>query len=476
MQRSVGLLADVISFDYYHIMASPEWDIALRAPTNHNEPDWATAQLPRGWERPRWFANGSLDSTIRYLLAPEGSRARVLLWRQLEWERWLICSRSPARQRAKRALKARQLDGLPLGAALARGASERLWPCRAQRWLDRYQATACGERTRLADRDCYHSWWMHPYWRLLLSKYDIIQAYATFTAIPAKLGVPFVAYEHGTLRVLPFTDTAEGRACRESYQAASAVFVTNLDNIDAARQLKLKKPVWLPHAFDKQACFAFARAHRQIWPSLTTFIAPARHHWTGGDDPGWAKANNRVCQAAKLLAAKGRRFRLQFIEWGEDVAATRKLIADLGLVDFVEWLPPLPKPHLWARYLASAAVIDQFVIGGLGGVGFEALALGRRVISKLDLPSAREFFQGEAPPLLTAESVEEIAERMEQVLLDPLDRNNRGREGREWIERWHSADRQLRLQLQVYEQILKEEKRDEASSEEDQRSGALHQV
>ena len=72
---------------------------------------------------------------------------------------------------------------------------------------------------------------------LLFRRYDVIQCYATYTALPFVAGLPnYVAYEHGTIRSIPFEPTREGRMCMASYRAASAVLITNQDNIEAAEQ------------------------------------------------------------------------------------------------------------------------------------------------------------------------------------------------------------------------------------------------
>src|SRR5439155_16051389 len=87
--------ADVLSFDYYHIMASPEWEDADFAGKINDDffPDWWAVEL-KGFRRPRWFAAGPLDACIRYLLAKTaGTRGTAILWHALELERWLLCRR-----------------------------------------------------------------------------------------------------------------------------------------------------------------------------------------------------------------------------------------------------------------------------------------------------------------------------------------------------------------------------------------------
>ena len=66
-------------------------------------------------------------------------------------------------------------------------------------------------------------------WRSLMVEYDVVQAYAASTIIPALCEVPFAAYEHGTLRALPFEETPLGRTVALGFREARTVFVTNSD-------------------------------------------------------------------------------------------------------------------------------------------------------------------------------------------------------------------------------------------------------
>ena len=83
IQRQRGIDAYVLSFDYYHIMATPEWEDADFSGDIGDDffPDWWAVDL-KGFERPRWFIAAPLDISIRYLLAEiTGTPIRHWLWR-----------------------------------------------------------------------------------------------------------------------------------------------------------------------------------------------------------------------------------------------------------------------------------------------------------------------------------------------------------------------------------------------------------
>lgn len=88
IQRQLGIQADVLCYNYYHIMGCPEWeDGALQEGSSalgqdHFKPDWWATSL-KGWKRPRWFVQGPSALCIEYL------RAKNAGWRTTAYLKWL---------------------------------------------------------------------------------------------------------------------------------------------------------------------------------------------------------------------------------------------------------------------------------------------------------------------------------------------------------------------------------------------------
>jgi glycosyltransferase involved in cell wall biosynthesis len=271
----------------------------------------------------------------------------------------------------------------------------------------------------------------------------------------------YAAYEHGTIREIPFELTTRGRVCALSYRDAPIVFVTNTDNLAATERLGIeeKRIVCLPHAFDSDKLERFADDNPGLQPPSdgpVVFFSPTRQHWIN-ENPSLAKGNDRAIRALKSVADRGLDCRLELVEWGQDVEASKRLVRELGLEERVQWLPTMKKRELWACYLTTHAVLDQFLLPAIGGVTFEAMALGRRVITALDIAANERFF-GAAPPLFACRTSEEIATAMMQIKRDPEDSERRGAAARAWIRRYHSADRIVALQLAAYRQLLAPER------------------
>lgn len=290
----------------------------------------------------------------------------------------------------------------------------------------------------------------------LLNYYDVVQGYSIDGIIPlVNRFKPFACYEHGTLREIPFENTLLGLQCRVAYRNAPAVFVTNTDVLPSVDRFALdpKCVHYLPHAFDDQKLLRWreSHAHLQPTPGEVVFFSPTRHHWKD-NNPSLTKGNDVMLLAAGQLLAKGVTFRLVLVEWGQDTDATKALLKTLGLETRTKWVKPMGKQDLWRCYCTSHAVLDQFTLPALGGVGFETLALGRRLITKTDQPTLAKFF-GCAPPVLAAADVEDVTASMESVINDAGDRSGIGKSGQEWIKKWHSARRVVEIQAAVYREL-----------------------
>ncbi|OKO67424.1 glycosyltransferase [Bradyrhizobium sp. NAS96.2] len=290
----------------------------------------------------------------------------------------------------------------------------------------------------------------------VLEHYDIIQGYSIDGFIPFINGFKnYTCYEHGTLREVPFEKSYNGILCSASYKNAAFSFVTNSDVLPSVKRLKLKRErtVYLPHAFDDEKISTF-RAKLKIPvrdAKVTTFFSPTRHHWHAAP-ASMQKGNDLFLRAAAQVAQTDRDFRIILVEWGVDVHRSKELIRELGIEDMVSWIPSLNKAELRQLYCSSDVVVDQFMIPAMGGVTFEAMALGCRVITNLDEAQSAEFF-GAAPPCLAADSIESCAARIFEVLADPLDDDGRGDAARLWFEKCHSARRVVALQLAAYRTI-----------------------
>jgi glycosyltransferase involved in cell wall biosynthesis len=471
IQRAHGIDADVVSYDYYHVMGTPEWEDADFVGDVGDDafPDWSRVDL-RGFERPRWFAQGRLITCRRYLLARRSGRrlAAAFLWRKLVAERWFVSRQTRRAELTRVSVHAVRTTLRRMRSLVHLLAAHDVRPSESVVDEAAPSVGAVGESERrfrqlFPDRPAFDPGTFLSYladapnWMPLLERYDVIQAYALDPAIPYAAGLPYVAYEHGTLREIPFDESPTGQLCALTYRCAESVFITNSDNLEAARRLALEpdRVVPLPHAVDSSRLIRFRRDHEtETAPSHGPIrvFSPARQDWVDGDR-SWTKGNDRLLQGVRAALDEGTALELVLVAWGRDLDASRHLVEELGLGDVVRWMNTLRKEALWHEYLMSHVIADQFVLPAFGGVTFEALALGRRVVTSLDVDLAVEFF-AEAPPVLVASSPSEVAAALQRVAGDPDDLAGIGVQGADWFARRHSSERIVELQLRAYRRML----------------------
>jgi len=575
IQRRLGLEADVICFDYYHIMGCPEWEDSGFVGTIRDpfKPDWWSVDL-QGFRRPDWFAQGPVDQCRNYLKARNNNSVTEKYWHtRMTFSRWLLVSnyanyanyanqagqasyagirknlarlfqllRSsisiiywgprniavfvfrnilPMWKKARNsqvretyfvirkiwrvlrytiftsALKSIKnsisqlllmlaVTAISLGGALAYSLLSILKLTKLisadhsveiqtevdtlkTRLMRRLTKEIKNTAKRTADQsrralnpvlreDAQQYLSDLDQWQSLFSQYDVIQAYSVDPIRPYLLNIPnFTAYEHGTIREIPFLDNALGRLTKASYQAAPIVFVTNSDNIAAVKKMNLEasRVVYLPHAFDETKLLRFKEQNTTqstLGIDKVTLFSPSRQHWRD-DNLSMSKRNDKFIRAFACVAKSDTRLFAKMVAWGEDLKKSRALIRELGVEDRVSWIEPLKKRELWMAYLQCHAVVDQFLIPAIGGVAFEAMTLGKRVLTSIDVEQTREFF-GTPPVMFHCSNQSEIEERIRQVLADPSDLQCIGESATQWMIKYHSSQRVFDLQLKAYEQIL----------------------
>ncbi len=295
-------------------------------------------------------------------------------------------------------------------------------------------------------------------WREAFAAYDIVQGYATDPIYPMLAGHPYCAFEHGTLRELPFRNDAQGRMTALAYARASHVFVTNSDCLENALIVAGERASPLPHPFDEDRAVQVSGAEatrealkRELDAPYLCFF-PTRHDWVEG--AGFAdKANDRLFRALAMLRREGFKVGVVCCEWGRNVAESRALLRDLGLEDCVKWVAPMGVVNYERHVLACDFVADQFLLGAFGGVTFRALAAGRPVLTWLREDEVARSF-GTCPPIINCQTTEEIARGLGTVLRSPGELARIGAAARAWVKRYHSGRDTVTKQLREYARVI----------------------
>jgi hypothetical protein len=455
--NAAGLRSDVLVPDDYHIMTCPEWEDADFTGDlgDHFHPAWENVDVG-DFTRPRWFVQGPSQTCLRYLVARRSGQAPAVdrLWHDLNQKRMWFCA-AMRRQRTLRGALSRLR--VRAGRFFDRTVNRfnyllrqllpwtRLTPSHAERvaaLIAQFHETFPGRQDVLERRDFPIGPAMLDLWRNALDGYDLVVGYSTDGAYPLFVDRPYFAFEHGTIRSIPFEPTGQGRLCALTYRMARHAFITNADNGVAARRLGLANFSFLPHPLnDQEVNAADASAlRRELCERLRAdflLFHPARQHWTAERLPSWEKANDSLIEGfARFVHEECPRAAAIFVNWGRTVEASRALLRERGVADRVLWIEPQPNRRLLTYIQATDAVADQFYLGSFGGIMPKALRLGRPCLISLDEERHRWCFP-EMPPVLNARTAAEIHAALTGLRRRPDLARRLQTDGPRWYKSYH---------------------------------------
>lgn len=288
--------------------------------------------------------------------------------------------------------------------------------------------------------------------RVIFNLADILVFYGPYNAYThtSNFQGAFASMEHGTLRDWINSGFELANDSKTAYLNSRAVMITNQDCFEPALRLGIPtdKLVKTPHPSSdsdmKNLRIKRIRLLSQETP--INILCPARHSKPSRVDVG--KGNEIAIEALVKIASEFSGLKVQFVEWGDDIASSKRLISKMKLDDRVEWLPVMSRKALKARMSESLAVVDQFKIEGYGAIMADAMGLGVPVISKQNIELDIRFF-GTPAPILKASSAEEIVRQVRHL----VQRGNLSEifsENIAWYEEYLSSDVALMRRIEVY--------------------------
>jgi glycosyltransferase involved in cell wall biosynthesis len=503
-----GVDSDVICYDYYHIMGCPEWEDADFEGEINDQfyPVWGALNL-NGFERPRWFAQGPLELCIKYLIAKHAgdSMKESLYWNILCYENKTVSLKIPELdagkqiislkfssfiRRLKHILCAEDIPGwinnkvllldipfYPLR-KIVKGflfiillvtlltlkfltlpfinrneqdyGVSRLVKCFEKAFPDR------PDKLRKEDLEGYLCF-IDP-WKKLFQFYDIVQAYSTDTIIPLLAGKPYFAFEHGTLRDIPFSQTPQGRLTALSYHLSEHVLVTNSDCLDNAHALAEERVTFINHPYDEDHGLN-VEGWQELRDDLCSlldaeflFLFPTRHDWI--PNTGYAdKANDTFLKAFCRLRGDGYKVGMVCCRWGSNVKESINLLKKQDCDNYVHWIEPMGIVKFERTAKACHIVIDQFKLGSFGGVMFKAMAIGSPICTYLDEKVMLDKY-GEVPPVINCQDENEINKKIKKIIDNQLILKELSEASRNWIKKHYNSSDTVRLQLLRYREYL----------------------
>ena len=497
--NQAGFDNDVICYDYYHVMGCPEWEDAdiYGEIEDHFKPDWKKVEI-KNFVRPKWFAQGVLLDCINYLRRKRNKQNTSKAWGRLEKSSRLIAGNFFERRLSYylRAIRliffaftfsprcgfdflqqifARRFGNLA-SLLIAFSLTSVVWPfahpllrisVKASKWrrgvlgfLDAWHIEF-PERESLSRAELERFIFLYPLmaeWDRLFAGYDIVLAYSTDPIIPLFYETPYFAFEHGTIREIPFKEDVLGKVTALAYRKAEHVFATNFDCQPSAEILCPGKFTLINHPYDEDhglGVQGYEDLRRRLQVQLNAdflFFFPTRQDWVNGT--GYAdKANDVFWRAFGDLVRKGWKVGVICCEWGKNIEESRDLIEREGGAGKVLWVKPMANVNFERMARACDIVVDQFKLGAFGGVVFKAMAVGAPILTYLEASKLLVQYP-EMPPIVNCESSKEIVEKISLLLHNRHEIHRLGEASRSWIKRHHAKQATVNLQVDQFRNFL----------------------
>lgn len=254
--------------------------------------------------------------------------------------------------------------------------------------------------------------------------FDVIIFYGPSTNLIAKKRVNAykIGLEHGTLREYIFAPFKRSKDSKLGYINSDMIFVTNQDSLPSIEKLNYPESnvVCIPHPNLDQK-FPDLRAARLMQKKEINenprILIPARHTYGNAVDMG--KGTEVILAAVIELINKFPHIIVEFIEWGNDVAASKKFLDDnCDSALNIEWSKLKSRPLLRKSMASASVVIDQMKIQAYGALTADSLGLGIPVITAHSCTNDVNFF-GSCAPVLPASSQSEIVQQVSSILSAP---------------------------------------------------------
>ncbi|MEC9247869.1 MAG: hypothetical protein VX986_02485 [Pseudomonadota bacterium] len=305
---------------------------------------------------------------------------------------------------------------------------------------------------KLTTDDCSSYRFVIPEWKTVLEKFDFVIAFSTDPILPMFSDLPYFAFEHGTLRDIPFENNLTGRLTALAYRRAEHVFVTNLDCVEKAKFLAPGKVSFVNHPFDENSgdvIEGVSELRTELLQKLKSqflFFHPTRHDWVEGT--GYAdKGNNIFLQAFAELRGLGHEVGLVCCGWGANVAQSKEFLDKADCSSFTQWIEPLPNIPFQRMCKATDVLVDQFKLGAFGGVMYKGMSAGAVVLTYLSIEDTLKQYS-EMPPILNEHSVNGIVEGLVPLIKDRSRLRSFEKESKDWIRQHHTKSQIINTQVE----------------------------
>ena len=283
----------------------------------------------------------------------------------------------------------------------------------------------------------------------MIREYDIVEAHVPYPIYSQFSGIPYITYDAGWIRYLPYDTSIKGKLARRAYSKGKGIIMTNPDTFEISDNLPYldkKKIHFSPFAIDPNKYRPIPNADLR-----STFVkegsdelllfCPARQMWI-------EKGNDKMITAFSKFVKVYPNSKFIMVAWSLDEEKSKKLVDEVGISDKVIWIKPVPKNQLIQYYNIADIVLDQFVLGSWGTSTPEAMSCGKPVLIFYKKEYILRAF-GEEPPILNSYTEEDILSNLIKLAKDIDFRKELGKKSRDWIMKTHSPSVVAKIHLEI---------------------------
>jgi glycosyltransferase involved in cell wall biosynthesis len=233
-------------------------------------------------------------------------------------------------------------------------------------------------------------------------------------------------------------DDVLGRLQRLGFCHANAFLVSNPWSFAHARRYGMHHLIYVPFMLDQHTYCPGEPTVREQWRARSGgeffVLSTARI-----DE--FYKGSRIGLEGFAAFSREHPEARLVQMGWGADLAGMQRKLAELGIVDRTIILPTAGKRRLIAHLRSADCLLDQFRLGYFGATALEAMACGLPVIMRLERGQYDALCETGAPPVLDAETPEEVRRQLERLISDREWHATTREAHREWFLQNHGSAR-----------------------------------